>query len=279
MSAIPTVNETGSGHRIASRKPKRPKKQKKMIAFGWYGGKYSHLGFLKPLIPEDATHFCDVYGGSAAVLINAGPYPFETYNDIDPELVNFFRTLRNQGPKLIKAISLTPFSREELAHACEPATNLSARARPPVLYPSATDQNRTCADQQRRPMGALRADLPRKHGRRSFEVAGLGRGPSADNAASATRANRERTRDGSHPTLRHDGHDLLPRPPLHALHEGRRLRLRLRDDGRTTHRAGRSASRHTRTRDPLGISHRPLRPTLCRLASRGCPREDLPFRA
>jgi DNA adenine methylase len=91
----------------------------KHIAFGWYGGKYSHLDWLLPLLP-DATHFCDVFGGSAAVLINRDPSPVETYNDIDSELVIFFRVLRNQKEALVEAIGLTPFSREELAIACKP---------------------------------------------------------------------------------------------------------------------------------------------------------------
>ena len=124
----PEANATGTGRRIASRRSKR------LIAFGWYGGKFSHLDFLAPLIPDDATHFCDVYGGSAAVLMNVGPYSVETYNDIDSELVNFFQTLRNQGPKLIKAIGLTPFSREELAHACQLADNLTRLERARRFY-------------------------------------------------------------------------------------------------------------------------------------------------
>lgn len=125
---IPTVNSTGTGRRIANRRSKR------MIAFGWYGGKFSHLDFLLPLIPNDATHFCDVFGGSAAVLLNAEPYMVETYNDLDSELVNFFEVLRNQGPKLIKAISLTPFSREELMRACTPQDGLSKLERARRFY-------------------------------------------------------------------------------------------------------------------------------------------------
>lgn len=85
----------------------------KKIAFGWYGGKFSHLDWLLPLLPE-ATHYCEPFGGSAAVLINRSPSPVETYNDIDSELVNFFRVLRDQREQLIEAIGLTPFSREEL---------------------------------------------------------------------------------------------------------------------------------------------------------------------
>ncbi len=124
----PAVNSTGSGRRIAKRR------SKKMIAFGWYGGKFSHLDFLLPLIPGDARHFCDVYGGSAAVLLNLEPYTVETYNDLDSELVNFFEALRNQGPKLVKAIGLTPFSREELVLACTPEQGLSKLERARRFY-------------------------------------------------------------------------------------------------------------------------------------------------
>ena len=88
------------------------RRRKKIIAFGWYGGKFSHLDFILPYLPGDAVHFCDVYGGSAAILINRKPSLVETYNDLDSELVNFFETLRNHGEELIKAIGLTPFSRE-----------------------------------------------------------------------------------------------------------------------------------------------------------------------
>ncbi len=109
-------------------------RRKKMIAFGWYGGKYSHLDFILPNLPENANHFCDVFGGSAAVLINRPPAPVETYNDLDSELVNFFEVLRNQGHKLIKAISLTPFSREELLRACRPEPRLTKIERARRFY-------------------------------------------------------------------------------------------------------------------------------------------------
>lgn len=57
--------------------------------------------------------------------MNVGPYPVETYNDLDTELVNFFRTLRSRQDELIKAIGFTPFSREELRLACQADQNLS----------------------------------------------------------------------------------------------------------------------------------------------------------
>lgn len=89
----------------------------KQIAFGWYGGKFSHLDWLLPLLPE-AKHYCEPFGGSAAVLLNRAPSPVETYNDLDGEVVNFFRALREQKEELIEAIGLTPFSKQELTEAC-----------------------------------------------------------------------------------------------------------------------------------------------------------------
>lgn len=89
---------------------------KKLIAFGWYGGKYSHLDWLLPLLPS-TVHYCEPFGGSAAVLINREPSPVETYNDIDGDVANFFRVLREQKDELIEAIGLTPFSREEFERA------------------------------------------------------------------------------------------------------------------------------------------------------------------
>ena len=87
-------------------------RRKKLIPFGWYGGKYSHLDWLLPLLPQ-THHYCEPFGGSGAILINRQPSPVETYNDLDGEVVNFFRVLREQKDELIENIQLTPFSREE----------------------------------------------------------------------------------------------------------------------------------------------------------------------
>jgi DNA adenine methylase len=106
----------------------------KLIAFGWYGGKYSHLDWLLPLLPE-ATHYCEPFGGSAAVLINREPSPVETYNDIHGEVVNFFRVLREQKDALVEAIGLTPFSRAEFEAAIkEPTVGLTELERARRFY-------------------------------------------------------------------------------------------------------------------------------------------------
>ena len=95
----------------------------KLIAFGWYGGKFSHLEWLLPLLPC-CHHYCEPFAGSAAVLLNRDPSPVETYNDLDGEVVNFFRVLRDKKENLVEAIGLTPFSREEFAVACSLSDSL-----------------------------------------------------------------------------------------------------------------------------------------------------------
>jgi DNA adenine methylase len=99
------------------------------IAFGWYGGKFSHLRWLLPLLPA-CHHYVEPYGGSAAVLLNRPPSPLETYNDLDGEVANFFRVLRSDRKGLIESIGLTPFSRAEFLDALsEPTATLSKRER------------------------------------------------------------------------------------------------------------------------------------------------------
>jgi DNA adenine methylase len=101
--------------------PRTGRAPRKVIAFGWYGGKYSHLDWLLPLLPE-SHHYCEPFGGSAAVLLNRPSSAVETYNDLDGEVVNFFRVLRAKKDQLIEAIGLTPFSREEFQLAIQPGT-------------------------------------------------------------------------------------------------------------------------------------------------------------
>ena len=166
-----SLKSTASRRNRASRLGRSRRK----IAFGWYGGKFSHLDFLLPNLPNDARHFCDVFGGSAAVLINREPAPVETYNDLDSELVNFFATLRHteHGESLLKEIALTPFSREELALACTPEPDLDGVERARRFYVRAADPHRTGANLVGRTLGAVYLDFPLRDGRGRIAVAGF----------------------------------------------------------------------------------------------------------
>src|SRR5205809_3509000 len=108
----------------------KPGTGRKLIPFGWYGGKFSHLDWLLPLLP-DGHHYCEPFAGSGVVLLNRRPSPIETYNDLDGEVCNFFRVLRDQKEALVEAIGLTPFSREEFSISCklDPSVSDLERAR------------------------------------------------------------------------------------------------------------------------------------------------------
>ena len=80
--------------------------------FKWVGGKSRLRKFIVPLIP---AHQCYIepFGGAAWVLFGKPPSPVEVLNDIDEELINFFRVVRRQPEELIKSFELELVSRSE----------------------------------------------------------------------------------------------------------------------------------------------------------------------
>ena len=53
------------------------------------------------------------------------PAPIEIINDIDEEIVNFYKQLRTNGEELLNQIELTPYARVELDRARAPAHRIS----------------------------------------------------------------------------------------------------------------------------------------------------------
>ena len=139
---------------------------------GWYGGKYSQLEWLLPRLPS-AHHYCEPFGGSAAVLLNRPPSPVETYNDLDGEVVNFFRVLRERRDELVGQIALTPFSREEFYIAIsgqDDSISPLERARR-FFIQRASGENRSGADGDAGKVGELQEHQPRGNVGRGVAVA------------------------------------------------------------------------------------------------------------
>lgn len=88
----------------------------RLQAFPYYGGKFSHLGFILPRLPQE-PQYVEPFGGSAAVLLSREPASVETYNDIDGDMVTFFRVLRDQPEELIGKLEQTPYARSEYDEA------------------------------------------------------------------------------------------------------------------------------------------------------------------
>lgn len=80
----------------------------------WYGGKGNMVAKLLKLIPPHRI-YVEPFGGAAWLLFAKDPSPVEVYNDIDSDLVNFFRVLRDKKKfkKFYELVQLIPYSREE----------------------------------------------------------------------------------------------------------------------------------------------------------------------
>jgi len=85
---------------------------KKLIAFNYFGGKFSLADKLEKFFPQH-VHFIDLFMGSMAVTLNKSTSPIETANDINGDIVNFFSVFRDTPDQLISLLKLTPVSREE----------------------------------------------------------------------------------------------------------------------------------------------------------------------
>jgi DNA adenine methylase len=83
----------------------------------YFGGKSRIAPWIAGLLPKHRT-YAEPYFGSGAVLFAKRPSHTEIVNDLDGELVNFFRVLRERPGDLERACRLTPYARAEY-EACQ----------------------------------------------------------------------------------------------------------------------------------------------------------------
>lgn len=80
--------------------------------FAYFGGKITLAPKIAELLPKH-DHYIEPFAGSLAVLLAKSPVGRETVNDLDGDLVNFWKVLRDQPEELERVTRLTPHSREE----------------------------------------------------------------------------------------------------------------------------------------------------------------------
>lgn len=80
--------------------------------FAYFGGKTMLADRIAALLPEHG-HYVEPYCGSLAVLLAKQQVKIETVNDLDEELVTFWRVLRDRPEDLARVCALTPHSRAE----------------------------------------------------------------------------------------------------------------------------------------------------------------------
>jgi DNA adenine methylase len=87
------------------------------------------------IISHFPTHrvYCEAFGGGASVLLRKPRSYDEIYNDLDSEMVNLFRIVRDRGLELREKLELTPFAREEFKEAYLESCDPLERARQTVI--------------------------------------------------------------------------------------------------------------------------------------------------
>jgi len=83
-----------------------------MIAFPYIGGKNKMKSKIIPFLNTPHKHYCEACCGSSSIALNKEPSELETINDKSKHIVNFFTVLKNNEEDLIRAIYLTPSSRD-----------------------------------------------------------------------------------------------------------------------------------------------------------------------
>jgi len=76
-----------------------------------FGGKSHIIKHILPLIPKHRV-FVEVFGGGASLLLNKEPSDVEVYNDINEELVNLFRVVKERPNEFYHAFDLILYSRK-----------------------------------------------------------------------------------------------------------------------------------------------------------------------
>jgi DNA adenine methylase len=78
----------------------------------YYGGKQKLVSTILPFIPEHKL-YCEPFCGGAAVFWAKEPSKVEIINDLNSEVINFYRVLQKDFTKLYKMVNETLHSRQQ----------------------------------------------------------------------------------------------------------------------------------------------------------------------
>jgi DNA adenine methylase len=96
----------------------------------WHGGKWILAPWIIEHLPPHRI-YVEPYGGAASVLIRKPRSYAEVYNDLDDDVVNLFRVIRDDemSHRLHSAVLHTPFARTEFNDAYLPTNDPVEKAR------------------------------------------------------------------------------------------------------------------------------------------------------
>lgn len=82
------------------------------------GSKWKMAEWIISLMPPHKSYL-EPFFGSGAVFFKKEPSRIETINDMDGEIVNLFRCIREEPEELMRCVTMTPYSRAEYEQAWE----------------------------------------------------------------------------------------------------------------------------------------------------------------
>lgn len=108
-------------------KPTRP-------VIPYFGGKWKIADWICSYFPKHRIYI-EPFGGAASVLMRKEPSKVEIYNDLNDEIVNLFRILRDPAAaeKLRELLNLTPYARTEWQDCSEFSTDPIEQARRTIV--------------------------------------------------------------------------------------------------------------------------------------------------
>lgn len=98
----------------------------------YHGGKWRLAPWIIEQMPPHKV-YVEPFGGGGSVLLRKPRSYAEIYNDLDGEVVNLFRIVRDRGHELRESLRLTPFARSEFLDAWYPASDPLEQARRTVI--------------------------------------------------------------------------------------------------------------------------------------------------
>ena len=92
--------------------------------FAYYGAKQRLARRIVAMLPPHNA-WVEAFCGSSALTLAKAPAPIEVINDLDSQIVNLFKQLRDNSEELCKAVALTPYASEEYYDSRAEAKSIS----------------------------------------------------------------------------------------------------------------------------------------------------------
>ena len=81
--------------------------------FSYVGGKGKLAKKLLPYLAVEEKMYVEPYFGAGGIFFAKPPAPTEYINDLNGDVVNFMRVLRDHPHELLRLCQLTPYARDE----------------------------------------------------------------------------------------------------------------------------------------------------------------------